>query len=44
MAYVSTPARGQIGVVAASLLHSHSNARSKTRLWPAPQLIAMLDL
>ena len=39
----ATPqARGQIGVVATSLHHSH-NTGSKPRLWPTPQLTAMAD-
>ena len=36
-------ARGRIGAAAASLHHSHSNARSKHHLGPRPQLMAMLD-
>ena len=44
MAYVSSQARGQIGAVATGLHHSHSNARSKLRLRPTPQLTAMPDL
>ena len=37
-AYGGTQARGRIGAVAASLHHSHSNARSELCLQPAPQL------
>ena len=36
-------ARGQIGAVAASLRHSHSNTGSKPRLRPTPQLTWMLN-
>ena len=36
-------ARGRIGAVAAGLPHSHSNAGSKPRLQPTPQLSAMPD-
>ena len=36
LAYGSSQARGQIGAIAASYSHSHSNAKSKPRLWPAP--------
>ena len=42
-AYGGSQARGLIGAVAAGLHHSHSNAGSKPRLWPTPQLTAMLD-
>ena len=42
-AYGSTQARGQIGVVAAGLPHSHSNLGSELRLRPTPQLTATLD-
>ena len=38
MAYGDYQARGQIGAVAASLCHSHSNARSKPHLSSTPQL------
>ena len=41
VAYGSSQARGQIGAIAASLHHSHSNARSKPHLQPTPQLRAM---
>ena len=37
-AHGGTQARGRIGAVAASLHHSHSNARSELCLQPAPQL------
>ena len=40
MAYGSFQAKGRIGAVAASLHHSHSNARSKLHLRPTPQLMA----
>ena len=43
MAYASSQARGLIGAVATGLRHSYSNARSETRLWPTPQLMAMTD-
>ena len=43
VAYGSSQARGQIGAAAASLHHSHSNARSELHLRPAPQLMAMPD-
>ena len=42
-AYGSSQARGQNGAVAASLHQSHSNTRSKPRLWPTPQLMATPD-
>ena len=42
-AYGGSQARGLMGAVAASLHHSHSNARSEPRLQPTPQLTAMLD-
>ena len=42
-AYGGSQARGQIRVVAASLHHSHSNARSESHLWPTPQLMATPD-
>ena len=38
--YRSSQARGRIRAVAASLHHSHSNARSKPHLQPTPQLMA----
>ena len=41
--YGRSQARGQIGAVAASLHHSHSNMGSKPNLWPTPQLIATPD-
>ena len=40
MAYGSSQPRGQIGVVAAGLHHSHSNARSEPHLQPIAQLMA----
>ena len=43
MACGSSQVRGWIGAAAAGLCHSHSNTRSKPRLWPTPQLMAMLD-
>ena len=36
-------AKGPIRAVASSLRHSHSNAGSKPRLQPMPQLTAMQD-
>ena len=42
-AYGGSQARGRIGVTAASLRHTHSNARSKPRLGPTPQLKTMPD-
>ena len=41
--YGNSRARGLIGAVAASLHHSHSNARSKPHLCPTPQLMATWD-
>ena len=43
MAYGGSQARGRIGARAASLHHSHSNARSEPRLWPTPQLTETPD-
>ena len=43
VAYGGFQARGQIGAVAASLNHSHSNVGSEPHLRPTPQLMAMLD-
>jgi len=43
VAYGRSQARGQIGATAAGLHHSHSNAGSKPRLEPTPQLTAMPD-
>ena len=43
MAYGSSQARGQIGATAASLRHSHSNARSQLHLQPTAQLTATPD-
>ena len=42
-AYGGSQARGQIGAVATSLRHSHSNAGSRPHLRPTPQLMATLD-
>ena len=42
-AYGDSQARRLIGATAASLCHSHSNARSKPHLWPLPQLMAVPD-
>ena len=42
-AYGVSQARGPIQAVAASLCHSHSNARPKRHLRPISQLMAMLD-
>ena len=42
-AYGVSQARGQIGALAASLHHSHSNAGSEWCLQPIPQLEAMPD-
>ena len=41
-AYGNSQVRGQIGAVATSLRHSHSNARSEPHQWPTPQLTAAL--
>ena len=43
MAHGGSQARGPIRAVAARLLRSHSNARSKPRLRPTPQLTAKQD-
>ena len=43
VAYGGPQARSLIGAVAASLCHSHSNARSELRLQTIPELTAMLD-
>ena len=43
MAYGGSQARGRIGVVAAGLHHSHSNAVSELRLRSTPQLTATPD-
>lgn len=40
-AYGSSQAKGQIGATAASLHHSHSNAKSELPLQTRPQLVAM---
>ena len=42
-AYGGSQARGPIGTTAASLHHSHGNARSELSLPPTPQLTATLD-
>ena len=42
-AYGDSQARGQMRATAASLHHSHSNARSKPCLQPTSQLMTMLD-
>ena len=42
-AYEVSQPRGQIGAMAASLHHSHSNKGSKLHLWPTPQLTATPD-
>ena len=42
-AYGGSQARGLIRAVAASLRQSHSNAGSKPRLQPIPQITATLD-
>ena len=42
-AYGGSQDRDLIGAVAASLCHSYSNTGSRPRLWPTPQLMAMLD-
>ena len=42
-AYGRSQARGQVGAIAASLRHSHSNAGSEPPLRPTPQLTAMPD-
>ena len=42
-AYGGSQARGLIGATAASLCHSHSNARSELCLWPTLQLPATPD-
>ena len=43
MAYGGSQAGGQVRATAASLHHSHSNAGSKLRLQPTPQLTATRD-
>ena len=42
-AYGGSRARGQTGVIAASLHHSHSHTGSKLHLRPTPQLMATPD-
>ena len=41
--YGGSQVRGQIGAVATSLHHSHSNTGSELRLRPTPQLTATPD-
>ena len=43
MACGGSQARGPIGVAAAGLRQSHSNAQSEPRLQPTPQLMATPD-
>ena len=43
IAYRSSQARGRIGATAASIRHSHSNARSELCLRPTPLLMAKPD-
>ena len=43
VAHGGSQARGLIGALAAGLCQGHSNARSKPRLRPTPQLTATLD-
>ena len=43
VAYGGSQARGLIGAEATSLRQSHSNAGSKPRMQPIPQLTATLD-
>ena len=43
MAYGGSQDRGLIGTIAASLHHSHSNARSELLLQPTTQHMAMPD-
>ena len=43
IAYESSQARSQIGAVATSLHHNHSNTGSGPHSQPTPQLTAMLD-
>ena len=42
-AYGSSQERSQIGAIAASLSHNHSNARSDPHLWLIPELVAAPD-
>ena len=42
-AYGNSQARGQIGVAAAGLHHSHSNSGADPHLQPTPQLAVMPD-
>ena len=41
--YGNSQAKGRIRAAATSLCHSYSHARSKPRLQPIPQLMAMPD-
>ena len=43
VAYGGSQARDLVGATAASLRHSHHNARSKPHLQPMPQLMATPD-
>ena len=43
VAFEGSQVSGQIGVIAAGLHCSHSNAGSEARLQPTPQLMATLD-
>ena len=43
VAYKDSQARGRMGAVAASLRHSHSNARSELSLRPTPHPMARPD-
>jgi len=43
VAYGSSQARSQIGVVAAGIHQSHSNLGSESHMQPTPQLTAMPD-
>ena len=43
MGYASSHARGRIGAAATGLHHSHGHTRSKPRIPPALQLVAMPD-
>ena len=44
MAYGGTQAEGLLEAIAASVYHSHSNARSELHLQPTPQLTVTPDL
>ena len=43
LAHGGSQARGRVGVTAAGLHHSHSNAGCEPGLRPTPQLMAMPD-